>query len=165
MIISLIVALTTNHVIGKGNVIPWYFPVDIKWFKYHTFHKPVIMGRKTFESIGKKPLLNRLNIVLSRNPTNNYNDVFMVDNPDYALSLVKDTYEVMVIGGGTIYNIFLPYAQRLYLTYINNIIDIDGDSWFPDYDIKEWKSIFNSFYKVNDRFFNYLNFKILERLE
>ncbi|URJ32818.1 dihydrofolate reductase [Candidatus Blochmannia vicinus] len=166
MIISLIAALTTNHVIGKRNVIPWYFPIDIKWFKHHTLYKPVIMGRKTFESIGKKPLLNRLNIVLSRNAINNRNDVFFViDSPDYALSLIKDIYEeVMIIGGGTIYNVFLPYAQRLYLTYINSIIDIDGDSWFPDYDIKEWKSVFNSFYKVNDDIFCYLNFKILERL-
>ncbi|URJ30235.1 dihydrofolate reductase [Blochmannia endosymbiont of Camponotus sp.] len=164
MIISLIVALTTNHVIGKQNVIPWCFPIDIKWFKYHTLHKPIIMGRKTFESIGKKPLLNRLNIVLSRNAINNCNDVFMVNNPGCALSLVKDTHEVMVIGGSTIYNIFLPYAQRLYLTYVNSIIDIDGDAWFPDYDIKEWKSVFNSFYKVNDDFFYCLNFKILERL-
>ncbi|URJ26078.1 type 3 dihydrofolate reductase [Blochmannia endosymbiont of Camponotus modoc] len=163
MIISLIAALTTNHIIGKKNVIPWYLPIDIQWFKYHTLYKPIIMGRKTFESIGKKPLLNRLNIVLSRNLLNDYNGVFVVENIDEALSLIQDAYEVMIIGGSEIYNIFLPHAQRLYLTYIHNMVEIDGDTLFPDYDIREWQSIFNSFYKVREDCFCYLHFSILER--
>ncbi|WP_159714774.1 type 3 dihydrofolate reductase [Blochmannia endosymbiont of Camponotus nipponensis] len=163
MIISLIAALTINRVIGKKNAIPWHLPVDIKWFKYHTICKPIIMGRKTFESIGRKPLLNRFNVVLSRNLINNYNGVFVVENIDDALLLVQDAYEVMVIGGSAVYNAFLPCAQRLYLTYINNIIDIDGDVWFPGYNMREWRSIFDSFYEVNEDFCHYINFKILER--
>ncbi|URJ23117.1 dihydrofolate reductase [Blochmannia endosymbiont of Camponotus sp. C-003] len=162
MIISLIAALTTNHIIGRKNIIPWYLPMDIKWFKYHTSYKPIIMGRKTFESIGKRPLLNRLNIVLSRNLLNNYNGVFVADNINSALLLIQNTPEVMVIGGSEIYNIFLPYAQRLYLTYIHNIVEIDGDAWFPDYDIREWRSVFNKFYEIRENCC-YLQFSILER--
>lgn len=167
MIISLIAALTTNRVIGIKNVIPWHLPIDMEWFKYHTFNKPIIMGRRTFESIGAKPLKNRLNIVLSHFLKNNYNGVYIVKNINQALFLAKNFYEVMIIGGSEVYSVFLPQSKRLYLTYVSNSTTyIYGDTWFPMYNINEWKPIFSKFYSVNDKKGNYysLNFNILERL-
>lgn len=165
MVISLIAALTINRVIGANNAVPWYLPLDIAWFKYHTLYKPVIMGRRTFESIGMKPLQNRINIVISRVLLNDYNGVYIVKNIHQALFLVNDFYEVMVIGGSVIYDMFLPYANRLYLTYIGTTVCICGDTWFPIYDISEWKSIFSTYfntYEKNDRY--NLSFNIFERL-
>lgn len=166
MIISLIAALTVNRVIGIKNCVPWSLPIDMKWFKYHTLNKPIIMGRKTFESIGKKPLQNRLNIVLSRFLSNNYSDVHVVKNINQALSLVKySCEEIMIIGGEEVYNAFLPRSRRLYLTYIDIGFHIYGDAWFPYYDVSEWKYMFTRFYRVNNKngHFN-VNFNILERV-
>ncbi|URJ25207.1 dihydrofolate reductase [Candidatus Blochmannia ocreatus (nom. nud.)] len=164
MIISLIVALTSEHIIGNNNKIPWNFPEDIKWFKYHTIYKPIIMGRKTFESLGKKPLLNRYNIVLSNRLSRyNYHNVFIANNLYSALSVIKNKDEIMIIGGGAIYKIFFPYAQRLYLTYINSKISIEGDTWFPWYNRKEWVSILDYSYKTNKYNCFELNFQILKR--
>lgn len=165
MIISLISSLTVDHVIGMQGVIPWYFSIDMKWFQYHTLNKPIIMGRKTFESIGKKPLKNRLNIVLSHVLLKNYNNVYIVNNIEQALFLVRNHYEVMIIGGGEIYRFFFPLSQKLYLTYINTNINISGDTWFPIYDVLEWKIIFNKFCSVNEKNCHYnLSFNIFERL-
>lgn len=165
MVISLIAALTIHHVIGIKNFVPWRFSIDIQWFKFHTLNKPIIMGRKTFESIGKKPLKNRFNIVLSRFLSNNYKDVYVVRNIDQALSLVNANYaEIMIIGGGEIYRAFLPQSKRLYLTYINTNFTIYGDTWFPIYDMNEWKIIFNqSFNVVKENSCYNLHFNILER--
>lgn len=169
MIISLISILTINNVIGRKNDIPWYFPVDMQWFKYHTLGKPIIMGRKTFESIAKKPLVGRLNIILSNqlhwyNRWTTNNTVYIVDTPEKALYLVKESNEVMVIGGSMIYNIFLPKSTRMYLTYINCTYQY-GDAWFPKYNQNEWKSIFDfcTLYNVYKKNRYNLCFKILER--
>lgn len=167
MMISLIAILTANHVIGRSSTIPWYFAIDMHWFKNHTLYKPIIMGRKTFESIGKVPLSDRLNIVLSKNRLlcNQYNNIVIVDNPDDALSVMKEsTKEIMIIGGHSVYNIFINQCSRMYLTYINLIYDY-GDVWFPFYDKSQWKPVFDvctENYVYNTRYFN-LNFKILER--
>lgn len=166
MIISLIAALTvTDRVIGMKGIIPWNLPIDMQWFKYHTLNKPIIMGRKTFESIGKKPLKNRLNVVLSRFLLNHYNDVYIVNDVNQALSLVKDFYEVMIIGGEEIYSVFLPHSSRLYLTYVSTTTYIYGDTWFPIYDASEWKSLFKDrCYSVDDKNDCYnLIFNIFER--
>lgn len=167
MIISLIAALTDCHVIGINNVLPWHcFPIDMQWFKYHTLNKPVIMGRKTFESIGKTPLKNRINIVLSRFLSNNYSGVYVVKNIDQALSLVKNDYtEVMIIGGGEMYDIFLSQSRRLYLTYVHANFPIGGDTWFPMYNVVEWKLIFSRSCNVIKKNHHYyiLDFNILER--
>lgn len=165
MIISLIAALTTNHVIGIKNGMPWFFPIDMKWFQYHTLHKPIIMGRKTFDSIGKKPLKHRLNIILSRFLLQSSNNICIVNSIEQALSIVKNSYEVMVIGGGEIYKVFFPQSKRLYLTYIHTDFHIYGDTWFPSYDIYEWKVLFSKFYNINrENCYYNLSFNILERL-
>lgn len=167
MIISLIAVMTANGVIGRENLIPWYFSEDMYWFKHHTLYKPVIMGRKTFESIKKKPLLDRLNIVLSTTlllKKKSNDNLFFINTPEKALSLIKESYEVMVIGGSSIYKLFLPQCTRMYLTYIDYIYN-HGDTWFPIYNKYEWKLIYNisKLYKNNKRCCYKLNFKIFER--
>lgn len=124
-----------NRLIGKNNQLPWYLPADFAHFKSTTMGKPIIMGRKTYESIGK-PLPGRTNIVLSRNPDTQYDGVECVSSFEDALALVPDAEEVMVIGGSTIYEMLLPQANRLYFTYVD--AEFEGDAWFPEFDEAQW---------------------------
>lgn len=126
----MIAAMANNRIIGLDNQMPWHLPADLQHFKKVTMAKPVIMGRKTFESIGR-PLPGRRNIIISRNAAYTAPGIDVVASPEAALSLVSDESEVMVIGGGNIYQQFLPLAQRLYLTFID--LDVKGDTQFPDY--------------------------------
>ncbi|ADV33532.1 dihydrofolate reductase [Candidatus Blochmanniella vafra str. BVAF] len=168
--ISLISILTINHVIGRKNIIPWYFSIDMNWFKYHTTNKPIIMGRKTFESIGKKSLSNRINIVLSNRLSNNnneFNNVIFVDDPNkvLSLSLVNKSKEIMVIGGSALYKIFFPKCTRMYLTYINTVYNY-GDKWFPSYKKGDWKvicDIYKTCKSSCNKTMYTLNFKIFDR--
>ncbi len=139
MKISLIVAMANDRVIGRGNQMPWHLPADLKHFKSVTMGKPVAMGRRTFESIGR-PLPGRLNIVISRNSDWHYEGVETATSLDDALSKVQDVTEVMVIGGGQLYVQALPIAQTLYLTHIS--LDVsDADTWFPEYHPEQWNSV------------------------
>jgi dihydrofolate reductase len=134
MIISLIVAMTQNGVIGKDNQIPWHIPEDLKHFKEITMGHPIIMGRKTFESIGKA-LPGRKNIVLTRALSYNEDGVVVVHNFEQALREAKDhDKEVFVIGGRQVYELALPQADQIYLTTIDR--DFDGDTYFPRLDFK-----------------------------
>lgn len=137
MLISLIVAMAENRVIGRGNQMPWHLPADLRHFKSVTLGKPVIMGRKTFESIGR-PLPGRRNVVISRNLDWCAEGVESVSSLDAALALVQDADEVMIIGGGQLYREALPLAQRLYLTHIKLSVT-DADTWFPDYSQYQWQ--------------------------
>ncbi|UVK77804.1 MAG: dihydrofolate reductase [Sodalis sp. Fse] len=159
MIISLIAALAIGRVIGKDNAMPWHLSADLAWFKRHTINKPVIMGRKTFVSI-HKPLPSRLNIVLSRDPIHDPG-VIWVTTVAQALAVAGDLEEVMVIGGSKVYNYFFAMASRLYLTHID--IEVDGDTWFPDYKTDEWCSTFSEFYGADDKNAYSYCFEILER--
>jgi len=138
MIISLIVAKSKNNVIGKNNQLPWHLPADLAHFKNVTMGKPIIMGRKTFESIGK-PLPGRRNIIITRNK--NYAaqgcDVFY--SLDDALNALKNEMEVMIIGGANLYSQMLERASRLYLTEVD--VDIDGDVFFSSPDPTKWQLI------------------------
>ncbi|WP_347232152.1 type 3 dihydrofolate reductase [Pseudoalteromonas sp. PS5] len=139
MVISMIAAMANNRVIGKDNDMPWHLPADLQHFKKITLGKPVIMGRKTFESIGR-PLPGRRNIVISRNSNYTHEGIEVVSTPEAALKAVSNYEEIMIIGGGHIYDIFLPYAQRLYLTFID--LDVEGDTQFPDYKkFGEWREV------------------------
>ncbi|WP_419723708.1 type 3 dihydrofolate reductase [Vibrio sinaloensis] len=120
----------SSRVIGNENSMPWHLPADFAWFREHTLGKPVIMGRKTYESIGR-PLPQRHNIVISRDATLEIEGVTVVPSIEDALASAGDVEEVMVIGGGSIYKAFLPLAQKLYLTFIE--AKIDGDTRFPDW--------------------------------
>lgn len=159
MIISLIAALAVDRVIGMDNVMPWHLSADLAWFKRNTLDKPVIMGRRTFESIGK-PLPGRYNIVLSSHPGNN-EDVTWVSTPAQALAKAGVVAEMMVIGGGKVYETFLPQAGRLYLTYID--AEVDGDTWFPNYEPDEWRSTFSECHDADEKNTYSYRFEVLER--
>lgn len=117
MIISMIAAMANNRVIGKDNQMPWHLPADFAWFKRSTMGKPVVMGRKTYDSIGR-PLPGRLNVVISRDESLEIEGVTTVTSIEKALELVSDVDEVMIIGGGSIYETCLPKANKLSLIHI-----------------------------------------------
>ena len=136
MIISLIAAMGKNRVIGKDNSLPWKLPADLKRFRQITLGKPVVMGRKTFESLGK-PLPNRKNIVITRDKNYKAEGCIVVHSVENALKAAEGNEEVMVIGGEQIFREVLPIANRMYLTFIDK--DFEGDAYFPEYNQKEWK--------------------------
>ena len=129
--INLIAAVSKNYQIGIHNQMPWHIPEDLKYFKEVTTGHPVIMGRKTFESIGH-PLPNRRNIVLTRDHTFTHEHVEVLHSFEEALELCCRLSNSFIIGGGEIYKAFLPYADHLYLTLIDEIIE--GDTSFPPYE-------------------------------
>lgn len=159
MIISLIAALATDRVIGMENAMPWHLPGDLAWFKRNTLNKPVIMGRKTFESIGR-PLPGRLNIVISSKP-GEHEGVTWVTSVDAALAAAGDVEEVMVMGGGRVYEQVLPKANRLYLTHID--AEVEGDTHFPDYEPDDWESTFSEFHDADEQNSHGYCFEILDR--
>jgi dihydrofolate reductase len=144
MRIALIVAMTRNRVIGHGNRLPWHLPGDLRHFRELTLGKPVIMGRLTFQSIGKA-LPGRTNIVISRRRDLVIPGVIVVSDVDAALEVAQKAAmrdgvdECMVIGGGTIYAALLERAQRIYVTWVD--ADIHGDTVFPQWDVAQWTEI------------------------
>jgi dihydrofolate reductase len=136
--LSIITAIAQNGVIGIENRLPWHLPADLKHFKALTLGKPIIMGRKTYQSIGK-PLPGRRNIVVSRNPQFNVQGCEVVGSLDEALVLTSAEAEVMVIGGAQLIAQALPKATRLYLTFIHQ--DFVGDCFFPEWDRGQWEEI------------------------
>ncbi len=136
MSLSLIVATDEQGAIGRDNQLLWHLPSDLAWFKQQTLGKPVIMGRKTYDSIGK-PLPKRRNIVISRNPALEIPGVELANSLQSALKLVGEETEVMVIGGGQIYSEALPLANRLYLTRVATTV-ADADTFFPQIDFSQW---------------------------
>jgi len=135
MRITLIAALTDDGVIGKDNQLPWRLPADMRRFRKLTMGKPVIMGRKTWESIGK-PLSGRKNIVMTRDEDYAADGCTVVSSTNEALTECEGTEEVMVIGGSSIYDAFFPSADRLQLTFVH--AEIPGHVHFPEFDIAEW---------------------------
>jgi len=127
----MIAALAAERVIGADNEMPWHLPADLRHFKQVTLGKPVVMGRRTFESIGR-PLPGRTNIVLTRDASWQAPGVLVAHTPEQALELAGEVDEVMIIGGGKVYQDFLPQAQRLYLTHV--AAEPQGDTRFPDYE-------------------------------
>ncbi|MCP2036274.1 dihydrofolate reductase [Planomicrobium sp. HSC-17F08] len=139
--ISLMVAHDPNRVIGKDNQLPWHIPEDLAYFKKHTIGKGIVMGRNTYESIGR-PLPKRRNIVVTRNPEYRADGIDVVHNLDEAIRLAKEQHEeVMVIGGEQIFRTILPQADRLYITLIKQ--EFDGDTFFPEYGA-EWTAVSES---------------------
>ena len=136
--VSLIVAMAGNRVIGRKNRLPWRLPADLQRFKALTMGKPIVMGRKTWESIGR-PLPGRTNIVVTRDVGYQAEGCVVVHSVDQALEVAAGTDEVMVIGGANLYKQLLDRADRLYLTHV--MADIEGDTWFPEFDIAQWKEL------------------------
>lgn len=136
MKVSMIAAMANDRIIGLDNKMPWHLPADLQFFKRVTLGKPVIMGRKTYQSIGR-PLPGRKNIVLTRDTSLTIEGVECVQTLEQAVEIVGNVEELMIIGGATIYQQFLAQADRLYLTYID--LETKGDTQFPDYKaIGEW---------------------------
>lgn len=136
--ISIIVAASTNNVIGAQGELPWKISADLKRFKALTLGKPVVMGRRTHESIGR-PLPGRQNIVITRQAGFKAQGCDVVTSPHEALRVTRGAAEIFVIGGSEIYALFLPKAQRIYLTRVH--ARIDGDAYFPDTDERIWQLV------------------------
>ena len=171
IIISAIVAMTENRVIGKNNRLPWRLPADLQHFKTITMGHPILMGRKTYESIGK-PLPGRMNIIMTRNRHFNAPGCLLVSSlaeatqqaakVDNATNSLKTKQEIFLIGGAEIYRQLLPFTEKIYLTLIHHAMT--GDTYFPALNQDEWKEIERVSYPADqDNVYPY-SFIILQRL-
>jgi dihydrofolate reductase len=160
-LVSLVVAMARNHVIGRDNALPWRLPADLKNFKAVTWGKPILMGRKTFESIGK-PLPGRSNFVLTRDRGWMAAGVIVVHSLDEALEHVRDAPELAGIGGADVYRLLMPLASRIYLTRID--ADIPGDTVFPPIDHSQWVELESRQLAADERNAFSLTFVTLERV-
>ena len=154
--LTLIAAMGKNRAIGLDGRMPWHLPAELQHFKKATMGKAIVMGRKTWQAIGR-PLPGRQNIVVSRNPG------FHADGVDLAMSLddavaMSESDEVMIIGGGQLYALALPMANRMVLTLID--IEPEADTWFPEWDEKEWSLTSERVFPVDDE--NKLAYRIIE---
>jgi dihydrofolate reductase len=138
VIVSIIAAMDRNRLIGNKNRLPWHLPADLAHFKQVTMGKPIIMGRKTFESIGR-PLPGRTNIVLTRSPDFHAEGVVTATTLEQAMEYAATEDEAIIIGGSAIYELALSRADRLYLTYVESACE--GDAWFPEFDIERWRIV------------------------
>ena len=153
---TLIAAMGKNRAIGLEGRMPWHLPAELQHFKKATMGKSIVMGRKTWQAICR-PLPGRQNIVISRDPG------FLAKGVDLAASLedaavMSDSDEVMIIGGGQLYALALPHAQRMVLTLID--IEPEADTWFPEWDDKEWSQISEEHFPIDDN--NKLRYRIIE---
>ncbi len=167
MNISLIFAMSENRVIGRNNKLPWYLPNDLKYFKQVTMGKPVIMGRKTYESIGK-PLPGRMNLVITRDDAWHAEGVTTCSSLAQAVERatgaaeINGVDEVMVIGGAEIYRLALPAADRIYLTQVH--AHIEGDAYMDDIDWSGWREVGREDFQAEDpNIYNY-SFVVYDRL-
>jgi dihydrofolate reductase len=153
MKVALIAAFAQNLVVGINNSLPWHLPEDLKYFKRTTSGKAIIMGRKTYESIGR-PLPNRTNIVVTRNPDFKAEGVVTVMSLEAGIkhaesvNLINGIDEVMIIGGAAIYQASLPMADRLYLTHVH--ANVEGDAYFPTVDFDQWKEVGREDFKKDE---------------
>ena len=144
--LSLIVAMDKNGLIGSKNKLPWYLPEDLKRFKNITTGKNIVMGHQTYKSIGK-PLPNRKNIILSRNKDLIIDDCIVLNDLQSVLDLNNDENEVIIIGGSQIYGLFLPYVKRMYITAIHS--KFMGDTYFPKCSTEGWETVEAVSHKTN----------------
>jgi dihydrofolate reductase len=159
--LSLCVAIDENGLIGSNNALPWHLPADLKHFRKITMGKPIIMGRKTYESIGHA-LPGRLNIVLTNNINFSLDNCTVMHTIKEVLSFSKDYDESVVIGGAKLYESLLPQVQRMYITRID--AKFVGDTYFPHYQSTEWRQVKTQTYSTDkNNPYNY-SFAILERI-
>lgn len=166
MTISAIVAVSENNAIGHENQLPWHLPEDLKFFKRTTLGKPVVMGRKTFESLGKA-LPKRLNIVLSRQADLELPDgVLLYNNLEDALKKLEDdgTEEAFVIGGGHVFAEAMPLLDRLYITRVHTIIEA-ADTFFPELDHSHWKLVWEEAHEADEQHKYAYTFEHYERID
>jgi dihydrofolate reductase len=159
-VISLIVAMAQNGVIGRDNALPWRLPADLQRFREFTLGKPILMGRKTFESIGR-PLPGRANLVLTRDRTWHADGVIAVHSIEAALLQTRTCAELVAIGGAEIYRLLLPLARRIYLTHVH--ADVPGDTYFPAFDPAQWDDVDYRTHPADERHAYPVTFVTLER--
>ncbi|MFY9178534.1 MAG: dihydrofolate reductase [Venatoribacter sp.] len=169
--LSIIIAFAQNRVMGRDNQMPWHLPNDLQYFKKTTMGKPMIMGRKTYESIGK-PLPGRPHIIITRDanyqPPNANDKVQVVTSFDAALVAAKQllpslgSEEIMVIGGAEICKLALPSANRLYLTEVH--AEVEGDIYFPEFDQSLWQETSRESYAACEKNPYDYSFVVLERI-
>jgi len=159
--ISIIVAADENGVIGRNNQLPWRLAGDMRHFREVTLGKPVVMGRKTFESIGK-PLAGRSNIVVSRQPGLVIDGCIVVASLDAAIDAAGEAEEVMIIGGAELYRESLGLANRIYLTRVHAAVE--GDTLFPEIDYDEWRETSIEQHAPDERNEHAYSFEVLERM-
>lgn len=158
--ISLVVAMARNRVIGRDKGLPWHLPADLRHFKALTMGKPIVMGRRTWESLpGLLP--GRRHIVVTRNPGYRAEGAEVVHSLDEAVTAAGPVNEIMVVGGANLYAQALPLADRIYLTLIE--AEIDGDTFFPSWDSDEWVEVASDHHPADDRNVFACRFIILER--
>ncbi len=157
--ISFLLAVDRNGLIGKDNGLPWHLPADLKYFKETTMGKTIVMGRNTYESIGK-PLPGRHNVVLTHDTTYRAEGCQVVHSPEAVLTLIKNDEEFFVIGGDGVFRAFEPYVGRLYLTQIDETFD--GDTYFT-MDYSNWKVCSEKEGVVDDKNHYSHRFVILEK--
>ena len=157
--ISLIVAVSENGVIGRDGELPWRLSDDLKRFKAVTLGKPVVMGRKTWESIGR-PLPGRQNIVVSRRPGLELDGADVVDSAAAAIDAAAGVDEIMIIGGSEIYAMFLPHAERIYLTRVH--AEVQGDARFPELG-SDWRLVSDERHAADDNNDHDMSFRVYER--
>ena len=161
MRIALIVAMAENRVIGRQNQLPWRIPADLKHFKALTMGKPIIMGRKTYESIGR-PLPGRDNIVITGDSSYRAEGCRVVHSIDQALQAAGGSEDVMIIGGANLYRQTLKDAERLYLTLVK--AQPQGDAWFPNIQPQEWREIKREAHKADESNEYDYDFVVLDRV-
>ena len=164
---ALIVAMSRNRVIGRNNKLPWYLPGDLKYFKQATMGKPIIMGRKTWDSIGR-PLPGRMNLVISRNPlweapagTVAAESLQAALVKAQAQAEIEGGEEVMIIGGGQIYAEALPVVDRMYVTLVHD--EVEGDAFFPEVNWEEWEEIGREDFSASDNNLHNYSFVVYQR--
>lgn len=162
MKISIIVAMAANGVIGNDNELPWHLPADLKHFKQTTMGKPILMGRKTWESIGR-PLPGRTNIVITRDSAYSATGCIVVNSIEAALAAAGEQDEVMVIGGAELYRQVLPCADTIYLTRIH--ASFDGDTRFPEISDTEWQQLERIDHEADEKNLQDYSFIRLERVQ
>lgn len=159
-IVTLVAAVAENGVIGNGNRMPWHLPADLKRFKALTLGKPILMGRKTLEAIGKA-LPGRRNLVLTRATDLRVSGIEIVHSMEEALAACAGAPELMVIGGAEVYRLFLPLARRMHLTRVH--APVVGDTRFPNCDWNEWRKVERSTHPRDERNPYAMTFLVLER--
>jgi len=162
MILSQVVAAADNNAIGKNNKLLWTLPNDMKFFKNTTWGMPVIMGRKTFESLGK-PLAGRTNIIITRKQDWKPEGAFVVHNIEEAMEAAGDTdaKEAFIIGGGEIYQQTLPLTQRVYLTRVHT--SLEGDTYFPEINEAEWQLLSQLDFTADEKHAYAYSFQVWQR--
>lgn len=146
--LTLIAAVARNGIIGRKNDLPWHLPADLRFFRKTTIGKPVLMGRRTWQSIGR-PLPDRQMIVLTHDRSYQAEGCKVAHSLEEALEIARPAAEIMVIGGATLFEQTLPLAQRLYLTQVE--ADVPGDVWFPDWNPAEWELVWQEAHPADDK--------------